>query len=200
MPDRRAIRIGLTNFLRFMSATGLTRVNAVDEALQEYRDWKDYYRDLREQMILALKDHDPERLRRFMRDRALDARTPHFSVCAAGLIEWMAVTDYRFIRVQKGGRWSEGELQISVNPEVAIAVDGVEYLVKLYLAKGSLSKPARAAFAWLVRETHGSAMTPALLEVRKHRLFPTPSPSSRIGRWVRGEAQAFINYTNIDAA
>lgn len=201
MAQANTVRIGLTNLLRFMSATGLTRVNAVDEALQEYRDWKDYYRDLRPEMVFAIKDHDPDRLEQFMRNRAVDKRTPHFDVCAAGLIEWMNAKDYTFLSIPKPAPWQEGDLRLSVNPEVAISVDGVEYLVKLYLAKGSLTVPARRAFSWLVRQTHGaSGMTPALLEVRKHRLIPTPEPKGRIGRWVRGEAQSFLNYVRMDPA
>lgn len=194
----KPVRIGLTSFLRFISATGLARVNAVTEALQDYREWKDYYKDLRDQMILALKHHDPDRLERFLAERGVDDRSPHYAICVRGLIDWMNKTEYTFIHGPKQGRWEERSLRISVNPEVALAIGGTNYIVKIYLAKGSLSQPAQRALGWLIREVHGTTMTPALLEVRKGRLLPSPKPSKKIGRWVRGEAQAFLNYVEMD--
>lgn len=196
---KATVRIGLTNLLRFMSATGLTRVNSVDEALQEYSQGRDYYRELRERMVLAIKKNDIRGLETFLQNRPSDAKSPHFAICASGLIEWMAKTDYEFIGIPKSSPWQDDELRISINPEVSVRIDGTIYLVKLYLAKGWLSLPAQRAYAWLVQQTHGTRSgTPAILQVRKHRLVRSPNPSERIGRWVRGEAKAFLGYIHLD--
>ena len=50
---KEIVKIYLTHFLRFLSTTGLKRANAVDEALQEYSQGRDYYGYLRKEMVFG---------------------------------------------------------------------------------------------------------------------------------------------------
>lgn len=186
------MRIGLNNFLRFISATGLSKVNQVVEALQDYRDWKDYYKEFRELAIVSLATKKTDRLRKLIASLPDDTKAHHYGLCLDGFEQWLERTDYKIISHPKGKTWQAGEIRISVNPEVILEIEGVRYIVKLYLSKERLSQPARRAYAWLLGETHGHTATPATLEVRRGKLTPIPPPTNRIGQWIHGEIAAFI--------
>lgn len=186
------MRVGLNNFLRFISANGLSKVNQVLEALQDYLPGRDYYKDFREEAVLALVTGKTDRLQKLIDNLADERKKPHYEMCLAGFQQWLAKTQYRVVSHPKPRSWKAGEIQIAVNPEILIEVGNTLYIVKLYLSKEKLSQPARRAYAWLVGETHGKEPTAALLDVRKSRLTPVPAPTDRIEQWIRGEVAAFI--------
>jgi hypothetical protein len=187
------MKTGLSNFLRFMSTTGLSRLNQVIEGTQ-YEHWMDYYKDLRSQIILALASGKTARLEEFVSRHPDDAKVPNYALCASKLITWMAKNDYKFLGRVRPATWTEGELRVPVNPEVRMEVDGQECLVKLYMAKEKLSPSAKKAYAYLVNQTLGqhSKLTPAILDLRTGKLYMIATPNNRIGLWVRSEAAAFI--------
>lgn len=186
------MRVGLNNFLRFISANGASKVNQVLEALQDYRDWKDFYKDFREAAVLAIASGDLAQLRSVVLNADTELKQKHFSECLEGLEDWARRNSYAYISAPVGRSWDAGEIKIAVNPEVIIDIDGERYIVKLYMSKEKLTQPARRAFAWLVHKTHGTAARPAILEVRKGRLAPAPKPTGKIAQWVRAEVAAFI--------
>lgn len=186
------MRVGLTNFLRFISASGISKVNQVLEATQDYRDWKDYYKDFREAAVPAIANRDLQRVEALVARITDETKAQHYGLCLQGLKQWMNKTEYRVISRPRTASWDAGEIRVVVNPEVLLEIEGVVYMVKLYMAKEKLSQPARRAYAWLVGQTHNQSVTPALLEVRKGKLTPCPSANARIGQWIRGEVAAFI--------
>jgi hypothetical protein len=186
------MRIGLNNFLRFIAATGLSKVNQVLEAVQDYRDWKDYYKDFREEAVLAMSTRNLKRLKRVVDEIEDDVKAHHYEICFDAFQKWLAKTDFTIISHPAPVSWDAGEIRISVNPELIIDIDGVRYIVKLYLAKERLSQPARRAYAWLVNQTHGTGAKPAILEVRKGRLNACPDPNKKVGQWIKGEVAAFV--------
>lgn len=186
------MRVGLNNFLRFISASGVSKVNQVVEALQRYREWKDYYKDFRGAGVLGITSGDIGRLEVLVEGITDETKARHYAICLEGLKKWLAKANYKVISHPATQSWDAGEFRIIVNPEVVLELDGVVYMVKLYMAKEHLSQPARRAYAWLVAQTHGGSAIPALLEVRKGKLTPCPAPNDRIGQWITGEVAAFI--------
>lgn len=185
------MRVGLNNFLRFMSADGASKVNQVLQALQEYRESKDFYREFRDPAILAIAAHDTTNLE--AKVAAIERRkSSHYAQCLAGLHHWISKTDYKVIGYPKSESWNAGEIRIAVNPEILIDVNGKRYIVKLYMAQDSLSQTARKALSWLIKHTHGSSAAPAILEVRKGKLSPTPRPTRKIAQWIKAEVAAFV--------
>jgi hypothetical protein len=53
--------------------------------------------------------------------------------------------------------WRAGELEVRVNPELVMLIDGETCLAKLYKGKELLSKTAIQAFGYLVAQTHGGS-------------------------------------------
>ena len=193
------MRVGLSNFLRFISASGASKVNKVIEAQQEYREWKDFYKDFREGVLLSLAKKDTERLEAIV--SGIEARKfDHYQNCLLGYQKWLSVTDFKVISFPKSESWESGGARISVNPEVVIEIDGTKYLVKLYMSQETLSQPARRAYAWLVAQTHGGDYVAALLEIRKGKLIVCTSKSAKIGQWLKGEAATFVALWNMNRA
>ncbi|MGQ0680573.1 MAG: hypothetical protein ACT4OM_13140 [Actinomycetota bacterium] len=184
------MRVGLSNFLRFISASGISKVNEVTESLQEYQPYMDYYKPFREATILGLAERNIERLEKLVASIELK-KVEHYTACLAGLKRWIEKHDFKVTSHPQGEIWEAGEIHVTVNPEFVMDVDGVCYIVKLYMSQKSLTRSARRAFAWLVMQTHGTEAIPALLELRKGKLTPCPFPPKRLGQWVKGEAAAF---------
>lgn len=194
------MRVGLNNFLRFISVTGISKVNQVMEALQDYRDWKDFYKDFREAAILAIASKNTRRLEALVSNLSDERKARHYAICLEGLKQWISKTNYRFVSRPRSASWTSGEIRISVNPEMILEIDGETYVVKLYMAKEQLSQLARKAYAWLIGETHKNGSTPAILEVRKGKLIPCQAPNRRIGQWIKGEVAAFVALWKMNSA
>jgi hypothetical protein len=194
------MRVGLNNFLRFISANGASKVNQVLEALQDYRDWKDFYKDFREPAVLAIATKKLNALEVAVAAASSETKRKHYEECLDGLKEWMAKTAYTYVSTPKSASWDAGEIKIAVNPEVVIDIGGDRYIVKLYMSREKLTQPARKAFSWLVKKTHGSSAIPAILEVRKGRLSPSPAPTSKIAQWIRAEVAAFVELWKMNRA
>lgn len=87
-----------------------------------------------------------------------------------------------------------GDLTINVTTDFALNIDGALVLLKPFLRQDLLTRDARNAFSFLVRETHGAihAGEPRLLVAREAKLsrgYPTKGAATIL----KAEAGKFLS-------
>jgi hypothetical protein len=195
------MRVALNTFVSFVSVSGLAKVNKVAEAKREYHVQHDFYKKLRDRVIAALSKGDMTKVQQLPRIVKDDRKVSNYAACIEGLEKWMDKTTFSVVGVVAPAYWIHGELQISVNPELLIRVDGEAFAVKLYMGKDRLSRAALQTYGYLVATSHKELRDamPAILDLRRSRLIPVPASTRRVRQLVEGEAAAFITMWNIAA-
>lgn len=188
------MEVPLSTFLRFVSARGIAKVNKVLESQQEYEPYTDFYKRLRERAIEALQTGDLAELRRLPIVVPDTRKVPSYQLCAQGLERLTKRHEMSVLRRVDPLPWHTGELEVRVNPELVLKIDGETFLTKLYMGKEPLTKVAIQAFGYLVSQTHGKVVQakPALLDLRRSRPRFPPTPDKRLEQLVQGEAASFI--------
>ncbi|HRI09829.1 MAG TPA: hypothetical protein PKW35_18530 [Nannocystaceae bacterium] len=184
MPENR---ISLTDFVDFVTRAGMPKLTKVKQLKHrgEYGPYSDFYRPFREAVIAA---HAERRGKASIPAAALpavaeDRRRHHFNDLCAGYLGWWGRQELDYFPPPTALVHREG-LDISVNPELGLLIDGRPHVVKLYFKEPPLSKRYAEVVACLMHETlAGQAPTGgliALLDVRRrrlHRLSPRPDLS-----------------------
>ncbi len=185
----------LTHLLRFLSSTGLARVQIVEDSQRDYDPAHDFYKKLRAAIVAALQAGNPEPMEAVLRT-AHKKKVGHYTDCAEQVAAWMSKTNFKVLGVLASMPYTLGELKVNVSPELLLEVDGHRYIVKLYLAQEPLSPHALRALGFLIRSTFGDRIRgtqPAVLDVRKGKLRPiAESSKKRTRQWLLGEAAGFI--------
>jgi hypothetical protein len=186
------MQTGLSNLLRFMSTSGMERMNKVLEGSR--KEYWDFYLEFRRGAGKALTKGDPVYLDRLINKLSDDPRTESYRHCAENLKKWMAKNDFEILANVRPIPWRAGELTVPINPEFSARIDGDRHLIKLYMPKEKLTTSARRAFTYLVDQTHGpEAGKPTILDLRHTgRLLPVLAPTEKVARWVQSEAAAFV--------
>ena len=93
----------------------------------------------------------------------------------------------------KGKIWHGPGLDVSVNPELRVSINGQpEILLKFYFKAEPLSKRAADPMLRLIEQTYGKQTPAAILDVRRGKLYrgPTPKPAD-LDLLLSAEATAF---------
>ena len=190
------MQITSTTYIDFLLATGLTRVRKVREARRHYEDGyaqgSDYYGPVREGIIAVHRDGaDPAALNQILAG-ALPQRREHYRACIDGHQHFMRNKGFVWTRRPKAEFWSYGDLQVKVNPELLLTIDGRPHRTKLYF-KG---EPLRQARADLLIELLKSPkdtgdIDVGILDVRRARLFAQKRFSPDYQVLLQSEALSF---------
>lgn len=186
--------VPLSIFTAFVSApTGAAQLAKVQEAKQKYDPRNDFYKPLREATQRSIFTKDPVHVQRAAA-KASAARREQYMKCANGLERWLSKTTYEFVDRLSSMKYTCGDLTIIVTTEFLLRINGAPSLVKPFLRQDELTRDARNAFSFLVRETHGQLhkAEPQLLVAREARLrkgFPTKGAATI----VRAEADKFVS-------
>jgi hypothetical protein len=170
------VRVSLTQFVDFTTATGPSRLTQVRKVKQQqesgYSPATDYWKSLRDGIETEFQrgwegDASLRRLRRASDDPKKQVR---YAECVRGLGRWGRRKTFGRSR-RKAGSWTAGELTVAVNPELALDIDGTKTAVKLYFRKEQLSKPRVDSLLYLLRGSVPGNAAPAILDVARGRLI-----------------------------
>ncbi len=189
------IEVQLISFVDFVMANGMARVTRVRRIKQQmadgYEQGLDYWKRLRDAIAEFHRDGDGERFERVV-SLALPSRRGNYLDALRGY--------KRFVRKAEEVRprssrvvWRHGDLGIVVNPEVRVKMKGNSYVVKLYFKKPELTQRKVEVALHLMRralEADGRG-EPAILDVRRSKLYFGKRASSDLDALLAGEATAF---------
>ena len=188
-------RISLTYFVDFILANGTPKLRGVRDYKERKEDTvSDFYRPLREAIVAMHRDGlSISTLDEVCRNQTDETHRNHYAKVVAGYRAFVAGGPKNFFEPPRTGL-SLGPLEVDVNPELGLVIDGKKYLVKLYFRNEPLA-PKRTALvlALLSRglcESHPE-YAPAILDVRSAKLHTSAMTSPRIDVLLRGEAASF---------
>lgn len=184
-----ATRLTLTDFIDFLNRPGMSAKLAKVREIKHrgpYTTTGDFYRPIREAVIRThASGRDKWSIRSFIaRLAALGLefrhRLPSYELLADAYIGWWGRKRLEWF--EPG--WQLGDLQglqISVNPELGLDIEGSPHLVKLYFKEDLLSPRVADVAGRMMARVLGDQVPPdatmAVLDVRRkrlHRLTPRP--------------------------
>lgn len=199
----------MSRFAAFLQADGKDKQAKVAMIRREhglYTPAIDYWALLRAQ-ILAHHQYPPS-----PQGGALDAavelapseRQWHYARAVAEYRHFLAGRSVTLIGRPRSALWVSQGIQLQVNPELHLTIDGSPVVAKLYLRSASnqaLSTEVAEALAQLLDVTHAHLGRPVVFDVFRGRLFGPPrSPRPAMAR-LRAEAAAFANaWSELDDA
>ena len=94
-----------------------------------------------------------------------------------------------------GERWNSGGLDVRVNPELGLVIDGHRHIIKLYLKADPLSKRRVDAILAMMHDALSSAaiqrVTYCVLDVQRGKLYYDTNPNPTLLPLLHGEASSF---------
>ncbi len=188
-------RISLAYFVDFILASGTPKLRGVRD-YKEHKDdaCSDFYRPVRDAIInmhrqsLSLSTLDD-----ICRNETNETRKKHYPRVVAGYRAFLAQGVKNYFEPPRAGL-GLGALDVDVNPELGLVIDGKKHLVKLYFRNDPLtSRRTALVLALLSRGLCESnpEFVPAILDVRSAKLHLSAVTSPRIDLLLRGEAASF---------
>ena len=96
--------------------------------------------------------------------------------------------------------WTHGGLDVRVNPELLLTINGDVHLIKLYFKKETLSKNRVAIIQLLMQLALGSTLNQpvkyCVLDIQRNKLYSTSTPDVKLRPLLEGEATAFAAIYN----
>ena len=199
MPD-----ISLTDFIKFVSATGSSRITKVRDAKCRgvYDPRSDYWKQMREAIVAF---HAPTNttdkvpyFRTFMDGITNASKLQSFKLVSDNYKRFLGKKSITGLPVQKT-RWTHNGLTVRVNPESLLNINGSRELYKLYFAEAALSKQKSNAILALMSVALPNISNVdqfAVYDGRNNRIIRSATPDPNLMMLVRGEADAFVSIWN----
>ena len=189
------VHITLADFLDFVSKSGSSKLSKVKRLKHRppYRPRFDYYRPLRETIAAVHRAHGD----RAAFDAALMAALPEEFPIRSELLAVGAAYRAWWGRKQLGWFepprviWTQGEIAITINPDLGLIVDGRPHLMKLWFRDVALEKRGLDVVFQLMEDATPGLVPPGtevgVLDVRRSHLFSPTVEVSGASAWLNGE-------------
>lgn len=171
-------QVSLSTFVDYVASTGTTRLAKVRAAKQQYaRDYQpalDYYGPLRRRVVQVFQEGwDPQRFDELLNDVTDPKKQANYANCRRGLRRWAGVSGRKaFVwNPPRRATWRSGGLEVAINPELWVDIDGIGHVVKLYFKADRLSQHKVTLSLRLLENTVGRFGAVGILDVQQGKLF-----------------------------
>jgi len=171
-------KISLTDLVDIVSKSGTPKATKVAEvkARPDYEPAFDFYKPLRECIVDTHRGgRDKKALHAFLVSLTDAKKTANYPTAVNGYKKWWGRKDLTWFDPPRS-TYQQSGVEVIINPELGLEVNGTRHLVKLYFKKEPLSK-LRVDIITLLMESvlrpgsqHGEVMS--VLDVRHAKLFP----------------------------
>lgn len=197
-------KISLTTFIDFVHKSNSPRLTCVRQAKKQYESkesFPDYWRLLREQIIKVHKENlGLDALDEVLSHVKDPRRKQNYKIC---IENYKCIFKRKDVNYSGSAKkiWTHSELDISVNPEFFIIVDGIKYMAKLHFkSKLKLDINKLHAIFYLMELTRPrdkGEYSPAMIDLRNCKIIPKPSRQiPNIDMLLNVEASAFLDIWN----
>ncbi len=198
------IQISLTDFVDFMCKAGtkkISQVKAIKRNLDSpYSPAKDFYKPLREGIISFHKfNKEPSALDAISTVITDKKKQTAYPIIIAGYRRFLGGKDITWVKSPRGNLWTYRNLAIKANPELCLAFDGNEHIIKLYFKKDRLSRNHALCINHLMQNDFRNRDTGEIfgvLDVRSGRLIEELPGNGEFARFVKEEANRFLSLYN----
>lgn len=190
--------ISLTDFVDFTISSGTPKLSKVSEILRrgDYHPATDFWRPLRESIIEfhATGLHDRRELEKIVARMADAKKHARAAECVTGYKKFLGRKNVKWFEPPKA-RWSSGGLEVRVNPELGLRIDGAPHVLKLYFKREPLSK-RRVDIVFTLLHDATNTGAPAdtsfgIVDVPRGKLYASKSPNRALLPLLQGEAISF---------
>lgn len=170
----------------------LNKINAIKKK-PAYQPKTDYYKQIRE-YIKSFHEHGKAL------DEFADASEIVSGIRKHNNYTQLVKAYIRFLKSSKPvryfipyrGKCLSGDLEIIVNPEIGLELNGHQYLIKLYFKKDPLKKQRAAIITWLMENALRMYVNPdikmAVLDVARSKLYIASAPAFDTPLAIQAEA------------
>jgi hypothetical protein len=199
--------ISLTTFVDFVNAAGSPKITVVRTAKRQYMDgYKqsfDFWKRLRDAIVRMHAEQLPrssldEFLADFVQEKQDVSKAARYKECIDGYKKWLGKKKIEWIGTI-AETWDSGALQVRINPELGLRINGTDYLVKLYWKSVELPKLRAGTMLHLMKKAIVPPTGPrvsAILDVSRAKLMDSIPPVAGLDALLEAEAQAFVTIWN----
>lgn len=199
------MRISLTEFVDFTLRRDLAKVTKVREIKykRKYEPAVDLWKAMREGIVELHKGGkvDTRGLNAITAAQTHDLKLRHYPIAAAGYLKFLGRRPQDFFPPPQG-IWKAGDLEVKINPEVGLRINGHPTVIKLYFKSPPLTTPrVQASIGAMVAvltnradpETHFG-----VVDVKAGKLFGPDGRSSAadVQILIKAEARSFVEIWN----
>lgn len=200
--------VSLTQFFPFVLADSMSKrseLRSIKRAQGTYTPAVDYWRLLRLQVTAFHQfapGSGPDAL-----DTAIELAHPdreeHYRTAVAGYRKFLGRKKVEWIGQPRRGIWLCDELQVRINPELHLTINGEPHVVKLYLKadpKWALNQRTANPMAYLLDHCHGHLGRPLVIDVMRGRAYGLTRQNLDYESMLRAQAAAFLSLWGSEAA
>ena len=194
--------ISLTSFVDFAMKAGVPQLTEARRiykqyAVDGYAPAGDYYRVLRDSIVDLHRGGRPKNdldaivgpgLPANRRDNYREMIRAYKRFLGRKSVEWFE---------PPSGAWRQGVLQVRVNPELGLDIDGTPFVVKLYFKSDPLPKNRALSVTHLMETTLRrrcrNEETMGVLDVKRGKLIHPTLPDPDLELLLRAQANAFLS-------
>jgi len=167
----------MTDFVDFVSSMGSPKATKVKQLKNrpEYHPSIDFYKPLRDGITnIHIQNRERDSLNQILNSLADKKKFSNYSELIAGYSKWWGRKEILWIGTNSD-LFSFNGVDISVNPELGVTVNGQEYLIKLYMKNEPLNTYRVRVLTYLMEIALTNSVSPntkmAVLDVRNSKLF-----------------------------
>jgi len=181
--------VSLTTFVDFVCRAGTPKATVVRQwkRRQDYNVARDYYKVLRD----AIVDHHRKGTAMPMPSTTPKNKRENYRIITRGHRKWVGRKALRWFNPATDV-WTSGQLNVNINPELGLRINGVPHLVKLYFKADKLSKNRVDIVTHLMSAVLSSAAPPhcvmGVLDLRNGKLFTAAGPIPGLDAQLGAEA------------
>jgi hypothetical protein len=188
-------KISLTYFVDFVLKAGTPKLAGV----REFKDRKDelitdFYKQIREAIVDMHRNNKPDKvLDEFLAAQRDERRRRIYPCIVAGYRKFLAAGKMTWFEPSVG-TYRLDDVEINVNPDLGLVIDGKPHLIKIYFRGEPLSAKRISVVLNILAGGLGDSSpgkTLAVLDVRNAKIHTFKAPNPRLGVLLRGEAASF---------
>lgn len=190
--------VSMTIFMDFIVASGTKKISCIHRAKEQYKRGyhpsRDFYKPLREGIVQMHQRGEPlTALDEVLQGLTDPKKATSYPKCIAGYDKCISGKSVAWIACRPK-TWKAASLEVKVNPELGLTIDGVTHVVKLYFKVDPLNQAAVEPMLRLIDlsvpgEPKGA--TAAVIDVQRGRLLTHRGPKRDIDALLAAEASSF---------
>jgi len=184
--------LSLTTFVDIVSASGTTKLSKVRQAKlrPKYSPAIDFYRNFREHICnIHKRNESKSELQKILKGLTDKKKITNYPSLVKGYSKWWGAKKLNWFD-PSASVWSAHKVDVRVNPELGLNINGYNHLIKLYMKTEGISKNKIDIILHLM---HISLCDPkkqnimSVLDVRNNHLISYTTPINGLSAALDGE-------------
>lgn len=189
------ISLSLTNFLNFVTKTGIQKLRFVEQIKRD--EQFDFYGPLREHIKRVHKTNQPKKdLEIVLQGIANKQKAKCYPPVVKGYQKFWGRKKLEWIEPPKS-IWQHADIVVNVAPEVGLVIDGEVHVLKLYFRQERLTKERVCAINHLLEQQLRPKLAPevhlGILDIHRSKFLPAVA-NPDYQHLLEAEAEMFRRY------